>query len=199
MNVIRNENTHHTYFDLLIGIAKCEELSNWVIALYGDVAALIEQWQDGLHVLRRLVKVYCQSLTAVNLCDIGVEVLELVDQKRRRARGEPIVVEITVGHSREQAEWIINTRPLACEMISVIGPLQLCQDFFGSHVVFFAQRLYAFLEVVDEFLLRDATNCGILRQHGYVVQIVELRENAELRELSDTGDEDKSEIRVEIL
>ena len=65
-------------------------------------------------------------------------------------------------------------------MITVIGPLQLCQDLFGSHVVFFAQRFYAFLKVIDKFLTRYATYRSILRQHGDVVQVVELGENAEL-------------------
>ena len=48
-------------------------------------------------------------------------------------------------------------------------------------------------------MLRDAADAGILRQHGDVVEVVELREDAELREFGDACDEDKAKILIQLL
>ena len=46
------------------------------------------------------------------------------------------------------------------------------------------------------FLFRDATDGGVFRQHADVLDIIQFAEDAELRELSNTGEEDETQVRV---
>ena len=199
MNIVGNEDAHQPHLHLLVGIAKCVELHDWVIILNGDVTALIEQRQDGLHVLRRLVKVGSPHLTAIDLCDVGVEVLEHVDQKCWCTRGEPVMVEFAVVHRREQAEGIQNALAVLREMIAVVMIEELVNDLLMAVVVFLCQHTDSLLEVVFQLLYCYAAHSRILRQHRDVVQVIELREDAELRELRDACDEDETEVGIEIL
>ena len=92
-DVIRHEGTHQSHLHLLVGITEPVHVHHGIISLDGEVTALIEQWQDALHVLRGRVKLLRCRLTAIDLCEVGMKLLHHIDQERRCAGGEPIVVE----------------------------------------------------------------------------------------------------------
>ena len=100
LNIERNENAHQSHLDFLIGISKRVHARPGIIVFYRQVTALIEQRQHVVHVLCRSVKVFLHSFAAVNLSQVGMELPHHVDKERRRAGGEPIVVEFTVVHCR---------------------------------------------------------------------------------------------------
>ena len=57
---------------------------------------------------------------------------------------------------------------------------EFVDDLLMTIVVFLGQYTDSLLKVIFQLFYCYATHCGILRQHGYVVQIIELREDAEL-------------------
>ena len=57
---------------------------------------------------------------------------------------------------------------------------ELVDDLLMAVVVFLCQHADTLLKVIFQLFYCYATHCSILRQHGDVVQIVELREDTEL-------------------
>ena len=121
-----------------------------------------------------------------------------LDQEGGRAGGEPVVANLLRVHGIEQAEGIVNTGRIGGEVIAVVLPLQLLQYIVLRNVLALCQSTDALLEVILQFLLRDAAQRGVLGQHGDVVEVVELGEDAQLRKLADARDEHEAEVRVEV-
>ena len=83
-------------------------------------------------------------------------------------------------------------------MITVVHPLQFCHRVVVGHrpvaVHPLAQPLDVGLQLCEEFLLGDAADSFVLWVEGEDVQVVQLAEHRELRELRDAGQEYEAEI-----
>ena len=101
-------------------------------------------------------------------------------QRGHRTRLEPVVVGVSSVESTEHAERSIDVLAVSREMISVIVLLHQGVCLVGRNL----QILCLFLDTGTQhgvkFLLSYATQPGVFIVHGYLRQIVQLREDAEL-------------------
>ena len=81
-------------------------------------------------------------------------------------------------------------------MIAVIFLFQLPQRFLFSHFLRNGKPFYIFMHLLQHFFLSDTTNGSVWFQHTDIRDIVQSAGHAELRELGDTGQENKAQIRV---
>ena len=119
------------YAHLLVGDGKVVGLRVGVVVLDGEVSALIEQWQGILHVLRRLVERRLRHVERVERGDVGMEMLQLPDEEGRRARGKPVVLQLAMQKTREQAERVIHLRRVGGKMITVVLLFELVVHLLG--------------------------------------------------------------------
>ena len=84
-------------------------------------------------------------------------------------------------------------------MIAVIFLFQLPQRFLFSHFLRNGKPFYIFMHLLQHFFLSDTTNGSVWFQHTDIRDIVQSAGHAELRELGDTGQENKAQIRVACL
>ena len=76
-------------------------------------------------------------------------------------------------------------------MIAVIICRQLCYSFIECPVFVFCQFVDFRLKIAQHLFFRNTTDGCIFRLKADVAQIVEYREERDLRKLGDAGDEDK--------
>ena len=81
-------------------------------------------------------------------------------------------------------------------MITVIVFLQFGNRFLTGQFLRFCQFVYILRHLRKHFLLGDAADARILIIHRDIGDIVQLAEDAELRELGDAREEDEAEIRL---
>ena len=117
---------------------------------------------------------------------------------RRSARREPVVGIVAVLQGIEQAEGIEDVGRRPCEMISVILLLQSSDGFFASYLPSLGEVIEIVGHLRQHLLLGYAAYSGIVGAHGYVLEVVQLAEDAELRKLRYAGEEDKLQIRVTV-
>ena len=106
--------------------------------------------------------------------------MKCLDEIGRRARLEPEVFQLLGVHCPQDAERIVDTFGVAGEMIAVVEVLEFGQGFLIGDLVIFCNALYAVLEIPLYLLLCESDNGRILRRHGDVAQVVELRKDAQL-------------------
>ena len=82
-------------------------------------------------------------------------------------------------------------------MIAVVESRQFCQAFLIRHAKGFTQRCHIRFHLSGKLCLADAADGGILVEHADIIEVVELAEDAELRELGNAGDESELQIWVE--
>ena len=109
-----------------------------------------------MHVLCGRVEILGFGFAVVNGSDVGMELPNHVDQERRRAGSEPVVANLLGVHSIEQAEGIVDAGRLGGKVVTVVLPFQLLQYIVLRCVQVLSQSADALLEVVLQFLLRDA-------------------------------------------
>ena len=74
-------------------------------------------------------------------------------------------------------------------MIAVVVEFQLVVTFFFGKIVGLGQWLYLCIEIVVDLLFRDTADFRIAFIHRYICQIIEIAEDAHLREFGDTSEE----------
>ena len=84
-------------------------------------------------------------------------------------------------------------------MITIVFVFQFCQHLVFGQVVCLAKLVDAFLEVVHHLPFRNTAYRSIFGVHGDVFEVVDLREDAELRELGDARDKDEAEVLIQLL
>ena len=84
-------------------------------------------------------------------------------------------------------------------MITVIVFLQFGNRFLTGQFLRFCQFVYILRHLRKHFLLGDAADARILIIHRDIGDIVQLAEDAELRELGDAREEDEAELGLAIL
>ena len=83
-------------------------------------------------------------------------------------------------------------------MITVILPFKTLHSTFARGLLGLSKIVKIVCHGSDHLLFGDAAYAGIVWSHGYVLQIVEFAEDAELRELGDAREEDKMQIWVAV-
>ena len=121
-----------------------------------------------MHVLRRRVKLFRYRLTALQLRDVGMELLQHVDQEGRCAGAKPVVVDFVHRDGVQQTEWIIDTFAAFREVVTVVPPFHLGKYLFVSRLVGKTQLMDAIGEIVPELLFGDAAYGGKVGSHGDV-------------------------------
>ena len=84
-------------------------------------------------------------------------------------------------------------------MIAVVICFQQCKCIPIAHFLFVGKCLNFILHIVFQLCLRDSAQCRVFRHHGYVLEIVQLTENAELRKFVDSGNENEPQVWVKAL
>lgn len=98
------------FTDLTVGIGQTIDLEITVIALNGQITALVEHRDGTRYLFRRRIKLLIGSLNTFQRTHIEVCMAQNIYQESRRARGEPIVLVFFGIESIEQAERVVNIR-----------------------------------------------------------------------------------------
>ena len=97
----------------------------------------------------------------------------------------------------DETERIINIyHIITAEVIPIIILLQFVMGLLQSPTIYFRHFLQLWHKVLADFLVRDTAKRGILRQETDIGQIVECREQGNLRKLGDAGNEDKALVLI---
>ena len=110
--------------------------------------------------------------------------LEQFDEVGRCACLKPVAAEPPVGKGIEQAERIVHTDGIFCEMIPVVVCFQLRTSFLITHARSCGQFVNILFKIGINFFLTDTADFGILVNHGNVTQVIQITEHADLAELS---------------
>ena len=81
-------------------------------------------------------------------------------------------------------------------MVTVIIRFQGTQGTLRRNAEVVGQTTDTLTHMLTHLLLRDATEGGVLREHADILDIVQLAEDAQLRELRDTCQEYETQIRI---
>ena len=119
-----------------------------------------------------------------------------MNEECRCARGKPMVVKHLVGKGFDQTEGIIDVFRFCREMVAVIACLDFLEHLIPSQSLNICKFLDVGLEHRLDFLLRDSTDGGKLRQERNVVQVVDGGEDAQLRKLRNARDEAETDHRL---
>lgn len=182
------------FTDLTVGIGQTIDLEITVIALNGQITALVEHRDGTRYLFRRRIKLLIGSLNTFQRTHIEVCMAQNIYQESRRARGEPIVLVFFGIESIEQAERVVNIRTSLTEMITVILPLQMQACLLVSLIISLGHPLNIGFQLRQQFLLGDAAEGTEVIAHTDILQIVQFAEDAQLAELADTRDKKKTEI-----
>ena len=199
LHVVGQQALHEADADFGVGDVEHVELAYFIVVLDGEVAALVEQRDDGLHVLRGRVEVRCHSRCPSEHGGHDVELAQHFDEEGRRTALEPVVPQRPVLQGIEQAEGVEDVGRPGREMVAVVSCLQRLQRLFRRHLFLFGKALHVVRHLLLHLLHADAADGGEIRFQGDVLQVVQLAEYAELGELRDAGEEDEVEVRVGVL
>ena len=83
-------------------------------------------------------------------------------------------------------------------MIAVILLYESRNRPFTCRLPCLGEVIYIVGHGCKHLLLRYATYSGIVGAHGYILQVVQLAENAELREFCDAREEHELQIRITV-
>ena len=174
------EKTGESPFHLIIGKSKpiCGE--PFVIALDGQISALIEQWQgidvDTVDTAQQIGS----HLFLKKLFQIVVSVLQGFCQHGWGACLKPVVLECLTVEGAQQTEGVVDAYRVGIEMISVIGMLQFLITLLLGKLALLSKFSNLFVQIMADFFFCDAANVSITLVHGDVRQIVEVAENTYL-------------------
>ena len=115
------------------------------------------------------------------------------NQVSRCTRSEPVRIHFSIGEAIQQAVRIEDIRRRPAEMIAIIMTFQLLDGFFPAEFQFLSQFINIIAHLGQQFLLGDTADAGIRHLHTHILDVVQLAEDAELRELRDACQEHKSE------
>ena len=115
---------------------------------------------------------------------------------KERATAKPIIIQFIIGEGIQQAIRIIDVRRRPSEVVAVILSAQSLNHLFPgisqllSHIINIARHLRQHLP------LGNATDGCIRLIHTDILDIVQLAEDTELRELGNTRQEDEAQVGI---
>ena len=166
-------------------------------SLNGEVAALIENGQWVAKGLKWQVEGRAGQSDAFHLGHVdGRHLRQHVNESTGGAALKPVAVHLVVVERLEQAEGVVYVGLALAEVVAVVVGLQLGQHRVVALPLASGHQLDVGPQSGDKFLLRDAADGLIDRHHRDIVQVVELREDAHLREFRDASDEDELQVAV---
>lgn len=198
--VMGKQTTKQPHPYLLVGKCQLVELAHLVVALYGDVATLVEQGDNRGHRLRGGIKILLVGIH--RLAKVGGQELIFshhVYEVSGRTRTEPVSVRPAVGKAVEQAERVVHVRRRPAEMVTIVVFPQLGDSLLPAQLQFHGQFVYVIAHLRQELLIGDATHASVWLIHAHVLDVVQLAENAQLRELGDACQEHEAQHWLTIL
>ena len=84
----------------------------------------------------------------------------------------------------------------ASEMVTVVIVLEFLHGLFAAYAHPSGQNVQVLVHLGGHFLFRDAADGGVFRQHADVFNVVQLAEDAQLRELGNARQEHEAQVRV---
>ena len=152
-----------------------------VILVNRQIPALVEQRHRCLGFLTRYVKLVLADSHTVILQSVELRVVsQMLYQRGHCARFKPVVVCFPVIEGVEQTERRIDILAVWREVVSVIVLLQQGVCLAGGYAQSLGIVLNAWPQCRVELLLCYAADAGVVVNHGYLVEVVKLREYAEL-------------------
>ena len=99
---------HEARTHLAVGEVKAVGLANLVVAFYGQVAALVQQWQCGAHTVQWHIELVGTHFHVLHGCQVGVEFPQAWDEVTGGARRKPVVADFSVVKGVSQTVWVVN-------------------------------------------------------------------------------------------
>ena len=84
-------------------------------------------------------------------------------------------------------------------MVAVVLPAQLFASLFVGHAVGIGKFVNRTVEIGVQLLFADAADIGIMRIHGYIVQVVQVTEDADVAEFAYARDESETNAGIQRL
>ena len=125
--------------------------------------------------------------------------LQLLDEIGGRSAFKPIAPKHFVLQRVEQTEGIEDVGRRRSEMVTVVLAFEQSKYFFSAFLFLFSKFVQIVCHLRADFLFADAADGCKRWQHGDVLQIVQLAEDAKLRELGDAREENKMQMGVAVL
>ena len=183
-------------FHLVVRQVEQERLRQFVIALYSEIATLINHGQRALHIGLVVHKVGRSIVSSRQVVKVLVVVCQQAYEVSGRARAEPVILQFPVFQCREQTEGVVNVEHLAVKVVAVVAVLQFERHLLSRHVIFFGHLGHLAAQAVVQFVLRDAAQGLESGTHADVVGLVKAAEHAHLRELGHAREQHKLQMRV---
>ena len=191
-----NEIPDEAFANLTVGKAEEIGLELLVIARYREITALIKQRQWVLvHDIDAVQRV-CRQLFLCHPSQGIVRLLQLLNEERRGASFKPIVAELAAVERVQYAKGVVKPDSVVFKVIAVEVFLQTTVTFILAQAVGCAEFANTLVEVVVEFLLRDATYFYIATVERYILKVIQVAEHAYLVKLGHACQEGKADVLV---
>ena len=100
-DIIRDEASHQSDSDFLIGNVEGVSVEVYIVVFDGDVSALVEEWDDACHPFGGRVEIGCHGFGTPDFRRWHIELVEHFDEVGGRAAPEPVRTQLSVGKSVE--------------------------------------------------------------------------------------------------
>jgi hypothetical protein len=110
-----------------------------------------------------------------------------------KAYAEPVIIHFLLGEAIQQAVRIEDIRRWPSEVITIIMVFQLLDGLLPAQFQMLGKSIDIIAHLGQQFLLGDAADAGVWLVHTDIRDVIELAEDAELRELRDARQEDETE------
>ena len=192
--IMRQETTIQPHPNLLVRQCQQVQFCRLVISLDGDISTLIEQRYDGGHRFCGGIKVLLAHLYGLaKVCRQKIILSHHIDEIGRSARAEPVIIHSAIGKAIEQTVRIEDIRRWPSEVITIIMVFQLLDGFLPTQFQLLGKSVDVIAHLGQHFLLGDTADAGVRLVHTHILDIVQLAEDAQLRELRDARQEDETE------
>ena len=81
-------------------------------------------------------------------------------------------------------------------MVTVVIVLEFLHGLFAAYAHPFGQNVQVLVHLSGHFLFCDAADGSVFRQHTDILNVIQFTENAQLRELGDSGKEHETQVRI---
>ena len=199
IGVVRQQEVHESLLHLIIRVIQGVCLETFVIALYGQISALVEHGNGVVHLYLHAVQFAGTCLVAREFLGVKVKLLHQLHQVGGCARAEPVAAVLLLAQSPKDAEGVIHAWSVRAEMITVIA---LAQGFVGlilGLAVCGGQFPYLVVKRIVQLTLRYAAYIIVVRTHGNVHQVVKVAEHADLTELAHARQQGKAYVGISTL
>ena len=196
-HIFRQQETQETQLHLLVGKSETVAVKILVESLNRQITSLIQQSHRFCEKRVLAGKVGGRNVTFRKMLNLILPVFQQFDQKRRGASGEPVVLQLAAAQRIQHAERIIDIlRHIRREMVAVVHGLQLSHHRIFVHLLLFREFLNERGKRLSDFLFGETADVGVGVVERDVLQVVQVAEDADVRELGHAGEEGEADVLV---